>query len=308
MPILRRHSLLTQMPSKALLLLALCWIALPTAQAQEFNCRVEVNYSQLEGNKYTYLDELERYIEDYMNNHTWTEDTYREEERIDCEISIIMEEALTLTSFRARLVVTSSRPIYGTTASTTVVRINDTDWQFEYAQGTPLVFEIERFSPLTTVLDFYAYIMLGYDYDSFSELGGTPHFQRARRIAELAQAQGGIGWSQVGSDRNRTQLITQILDPRFVPLRKAYFTYHFNGLDHFINRTAEARQAVLTVLGDLQTLYQELSRQYTLDLFFDTKYQELAAIFEQSPLSSEAYARLSEVDPAHMTAYNRLVQ
>lgn len=279
-----------------------------TAQAQEFNCIVRVNYSQLSGAKYTYLEELQRDIMGYLNNNTWTEDRFQEEERIECSMDVIIEEALTLTSFRARLVLTSRRPIYGTTQNSNIFQVNDEEWQFDYAQGSPLIFEVERFDPLASLIDFYAYIMLGYDYDSFSELGGTLHFQKARRILELAQAQGGIGWNPIGNDRSRSELITQLLDARLQSLRKAYFQYHFDGLDHFISDTQNARIAVLDVLTSLQNLYEEVSRQYVIDIFFSTKYQELSAVFEQSSLSSQAYALLTQVDPSHLTQYNSLIQ
>ncbi|HMB91782.1 MAG TPA: DUF4835 family protein [Rhodothermales bacterium] len=289
------------------LLLFATWLA-PKAEAREFNCTVTVNYSQLSGSSYTYLKELEQDVRAYMNNHTWTQDRFQEHERIDCSMQIIIQEALTLTSFRAQFILTSLRPIYGTTQNSRVLQVNDSEWQFDYAQGTPLTFETERYNPLTSVLDFYAYVMLGYDYDTFSELGGTPHFQKARRIAELAQSQNGIGWSSAGDDRNRAALITQLLDPRFVPLRKAYFQYHFGGLDHFVGQTQEARNTVLEVLRSFDELKQNLARQYTIDLFFGTKYQELAAVFLDSPQSSEAYSLLNTVDPSHLTEYNQLVE
>ena len=97
-------------------------------------------------------------------------------------------------------------------------------------------------------------------------------------------------------------------NPRFEPLRRAYFTYHFDGLDHFVSDTQNARLAVLDVVSTMEVLYQGLSRQYTLDIFFSTKFQELTAIFQQSPLSAQAYGMLSEVDPSHLTYYNNLVQ
>jgi len=222
-------------------------------------------------------------------------------------MQIVFQEALTQTSFRAQIVVASRRPIYGTTQSTNVVQINDDAWQFEYSQGTPLMFETERFNALTSVLDFYAYVMLGYDYDTFSELGGEPHFQKARRIFELAQAQSALGWDALGGGR-RANIVRQLLDPRFKPLREAYFRYHFDGLDHFLLDPQRARQQVLDVIGAMQVLYDELSRQYTLDLFFTSKYQELTAIFKDSPLGTQAYALLREVDASHSATYDTLVQ
>ena len=283
-------------------------VGLASAQAQEFNCTVSINTSQISGTSYTFLEELDDRIEEYINKNKWTQDRFRDVERIECNMRIVIQEAISLTRFQAQLVVELRRPIYGTTQSTVTVRINEPNWQFNYAQGDPLTFDTESYDPLTSVLDFYAYVMLGYDYDTFSEMGGTEHFRKARRIAEIAQSQGGTGWNQVGTDRSRSQLITQLLDTRFQPLRKAYFQYHYGGLDHFTAQTEEARLAVLDALAEIQKVYQAQSRQYVFDLFFDTKYQELAAVFEQSNVRNDAYALLSEVDPAHLTEYNALIE
>lgn len=278
------------------------------AAAQEFNCTVRVNYQQLEGNIWTFLDELALRIEEYMNRQTWTRDTFREEERIDCSMEVFFEQALSQTSFRARLVVASRRPIYNTTQYSTVFQHIDPAWQFNYAQGAPLVFNLDQYDPLTSVLNFYAYLMLGYDYDTFSENGGTPHFETARRIAERAQSQSHPGWSQVGDDRGRLDLVTQVLDPRFRPLRTAYFDYHLQGLDHFVTDPAAARASVLGVLEAIDALVENVNRLFVIDVFFSAKYQELAAIFDDSQMSTQAYDFLSSLDPAHMSEYNKLVQ
>lgn len=278
------------------------------ARAQEFNCRVTVNYSQLTGSSFEFLGELQERLEAYYNEHQWTQDRFLDYERLECNLQIILQEAVSLTSFRAQLIAELRRPIYGTSQSTVVVRLNDQNWQFQYAQGDPLLFDTEQFNAFTSVLDFYAYVMLGYDYDTFSELGGSPHFRRAQRIAELAQAQGAVGWDQVGSGRSRVELISQLLDPRFQALRKIYFTYHFHGLDHFVQQPDVARGAVLDAMGEMQNLYDLVARQYAIDLFFDTKYQELAAVFDRSNMRNNAYELLSQLDPSHLTQYNALVE
>lgn len=277
------------------------------AAAQEFNCSAAVDISQLSGNDFGFLRDLEQHVEEYINNQTWTEDRWREEERIDCTIQITFEQATTLTSFSARLIIASRRPIYNTTQHSIVAQFSDPSWQFNYVQGAPLIFNPDQYDPLASVLDFYAYLMLGYDYDTFSDLGGTRYFERARRIAELAEGQSAPGWSQVGSERGRGDLIEQILDPRFRSLRRAYFDYHFQGLDHFVTATEEARASILSVLQALDELSDQVNRAFVLDLFFSAKYQELAALFLDSQLSTQAYDLLSGLDPAHMTEYNKLV-
>lgn len=294
----------------ALLVVLTAVAAMPSqdAHAEEFNCSVTVNYSALSGSDFTFLGELKRLIEEYINLHSWTDDRYMESERIECTMQLVFEEALSLTSFRARLIVASRRPIYNTTQHTTVVQFNDSDLQFDYTQGKSLVFDPERYDPLTSVLDFYAYVMLGYDYDTFDALGGTPHFERARRVAERAASQSAPGWSQVGSDRSRMNLITQILDARFRPLRRAYFDYHFACLDRFVTDTDGARESMLEVLTTLQNFFEQVNRQYATDLFFSVKYGEITSLFEGAPSRTAAYDILTQLDPARTSEYQKLVQ
>lgn len=282
-------------------------ITLVDVRAQELNCTVRVNISKLSGSDYTFLQEFEQRVDEYLNQRRWTNDDYREFERIDCQVQINFEEALSLTTFRAGLVLGTRRPIYGTPQTTTVVQLRDDGWEFGYSQGTPLSTDQERYDPITSVLNFYVYLMLGYDYDTFSEFGGTPHFEAARRIAERAQSQNAQGWSEVGGNRGRLDLVTQLMEPTFRPLRQTYFNYHFGALDRFTREPEVARQLVYERLEALLALYELQGRTYAVDLFFNTKYTELAAIFMQSQLSNQAYALLSRLDSSHMSEYNKLV-
>ncbi len=294
--------------SLSILALLLAFAVMPV-RGQELDCAVSVDYSRLSaGTDYSFLGELEDRISEYVNAHAWTEDTYRAYERIDCTISIYFQEALSLSEFNARLVVASRRPIYGTMNATPVVRFSDDDWTFEYRRGKPLIHDVTQFDALTSVLDFYVYVLLGYDYDTFSELGGTPYFEQARRIVELAQAAGATGWAQLGDDRSREALVNQLLDPRYQPLRRASFQYHFRGLDRFTTETEAARQAILEALRTIAEVDQNVSRRYAIDLFFGAKYQELAAIFDGAPRRTQVYDLLTRLDPAHLTEYDQLVQ
>lgn len=293
---------------RRLLLAFLLVLVFRPADAQELNCSVSLDFRSLSGAQYTFLNDLRRDIEEYYNERSWTEERYTEQERIDCTVQITVEEALSLSSFRGRIVVASRRPIYGTSQNTTIVQFSDPSFQFNYTQGQPLTYNPERYDPLTSVLDFYAMLVLGYDYDTFHAQGGTPFFERARRIAELAQAQNAPGWIDLGSERGRADLIRQLLDARMRPLRDAYFTYHFNGLDHFVLETDAARESVMEVLRELHELTDMVARQYAVDLFFNAKFQELTAIFEGSQIASQAYDLLAQVDPSHTSEYDRLVR
>ncbi len=243
-----------------------------------------------------------------MNDQNWTDDQFRPFEQIACSMQIVILEAVSLSEFRSRLIVTTRRPIYGTSQSTVVVRINDAEWQFEYGRGNSLKYDLQQYDSLTSVLDFYAYVMLGYDYDTFSKLGGTPHFETARQVADEAKSSDDPGWSSVSTQRNRRQLISDLLAQRHRPLREAYYQYHLNGLDQFVEEPKGARKEVLKVVENLQTLSQNVSSSYPLDLFFSAKYQEITAIFSEGDLSNQAYNLLTQIDPSHSTEYNELVQ
>ena len=292
----------------AIILLLGVFVSARPGIAQELDCRVQIDRSQLSGSEFSFLDDLERRIREYMNTQDWTDDRFLAHEKIACDMQIIMLEAVSLSEFRARLIVTTRRPIHGTAQSTVVMRISDPEWRFEYGRGTSLNFDLQRYNALTSVLDFYAYIILGYDYDTYSKLGGTPHFETARRIANRADGNGDPGWSVVGGQQNRRQLINDLLTQRHQPLRTLYYTYHLQGLDRFVKDPEKARQVVLDVVKELQTLNRNLSGSYPLNLFFSTKYQELTALFKDGDVQDRAYNLLTQVDPSHSSEYDRIIQ
>ncbi len=276
--------------------------------AQEFNCTVQFTLANLSGGSdYTFLSDLRTDLEEYINQTVWTEDRFDPDERIECGFNVQFVEAITLTRFRASVVITSKRPVYGSSQETRIVTIADQDWIFEYAQGNPIVSNLDRFDELTTFIDYYLFILLGYDYDTFAELGGTAYFERARRLADLGKSRSGSGWSDLAGERSRPALVKELLDPRFKDLRSAYFRYHYEGLDQFIRDPNTARDNVLDILGQLRDLADGNARSYAIDLFFSAKSEELASLFLESVQSGPAYDLLSEVDGAHLSSYSRLI-
>jgi hypothetical protein len=284
-------------------------LALP-ARAQELRCTVTVNKDALQGTEFAYLDDLREEISRYVNDRAWTDDVYLDRERIDCAFQITFTRALTLNTFEATIVVSAHRPIYGTPQRTQTFLTQDNRWgPFTYTQGQGLIYAPNRFDAFVSVLDFYALLILGYDYDTFSALGGQPYFERARAIAELARAVDAEGWFIVGDERTRGNLITQLLDPRFAPLRRVHFDYHFGVLDHFTTQHEQAWERGMEVLTALNTLYEEFNaRRFATDVFFSAKFNELADLFADAPRRNEAYELLAEMDAPHLTTYDRIVQ
>ena len=290
----------------ALVLAALAALAAPAAA--QLNCSVNVNRQQVQGTEYDFLDDLEQDIFDYLNTTRWSDDRFEEEERIVCSVSISFNQPISLSRFSAQVVVGSQRPIYGTGSSTPVFQISDADWTFDYNRGQPLVLDLNRFDSLTSVLDFYALLVLGYDYDTFGELGGEPYFQRALAIAEQASGIQAEGWTSFGDDRTRTALIRQLTGERYSPLRRAHFVYHFGALDRFLRDPETAQEATYTVIESLYALYSELnSRRYATDVFFTAKAPELVQILQDYERSAEALDYLLEMDPSRRNVYEQLL-
>jgi hypothetical protein len=293
---------------RALLLALLFLLAVRPAAAQELDCRVTVNYATLSGTDFGFLADLAEQIEVYLNQRSWTEDRFQDLERIACTFAVTITEAEGLDRFRARLAVGGLRPIWGTPSRSTVFQILDSNWQFTYNRGQALVFDLNRFDSLTSVLDFYAFLILGYDYDSFDELGGTPFFEQARRVADLAQAQSVLDWQSVGEDQTRATLVRQLLDNRFQRLRRAYFLYHFGGLDRFTVDPRAAWEASSSALDAVYELYLETSRRYAIDVFFAAKSTEIPDLFAEFPERVALYGMLVDMDPGRASAYDRLTR
>ncbi|MFU8861202.1 MAG: DUF4835 family protein [Cyclonatronaceae bacterium] len=280
----------------------------PRVSAQELNVTVDVNKSQISSSAYDYLDELAPVISRYLNDYKWTDDTYQEEERINVNVQIVLTNVDNNANFDANLIITSYRPIYNSRAQTPLMIISDNAWRFNYTRNRNIVRDQMQFDDIASVLDFYAYMILGYDYDSFSEMGGTPQFRNAQQIVEIAQNAASTGWASSGSRRNRYQLITQMMAPSYEGFRKAFYQYHRLGLDQFLNNQDEARAQILEALTVMRATQRQNTENYLFDLMFSTKYREMTAIFLDAETSQklDAYNLLVELDQSHMTEYEKL--
>ena len=276
-----------------------------TARAAEMNCTVSVDYRSLGRTDIGYLDELQSQIERYVNDRAWTGDRYDPAERIACNIQVQFTSAPSQTRFRANYTMTTRRPIYGSTQLTTTMIVSDSNWDFEFVPGTQLTFDPQRYDAITSLLNYYIYLALGYDYDSFSALGGTRSFELARDVLQVARGQG--QWQATNDPDDRGNLVTQLLDARFQPVRQATFDLHFNALDVFTTSPEEARAAALASLRAVHAVYEQVSKQAVLDVLLLAKGAEIVSMLEKSSLSTDAYSLLSAMDPAGQTVYSRLL-
>ena len=290
-------------------IIALIWGPSQTF-AQEFNCSVNINDEQLDGTSYDYVKQtLATELTAYINDYRWTNTELLEHERINCQMSIILTSASTDYTYSAEAVISARRPIYGTMQETPSIIINDQAWQFSYPEGRSLVHDELSFEALTGFVDFYAYLMLGFDFDSFAELGGNEYFAKAQDVVDLAQSSNAIGWARSSNNRrNRFTLVADMMNSSYDDLRRAYYQYHREALDGFTRNPDQARQSALEALELIQTTKRRSTSNFLFDLFFDSKSREIAALFAdaESPTRLTAYSILSETDQAHLSDYENL--
>lgn len=279
------------------------------AAAQEFNCDVTVNSRQISGSSYEYVSELEGELENYINRNRWTDDRFEEHERIKCQIQIVLTSVDDQFNYTAETVFSVRRPIYNTIQESAALVLSDNNWAFGYPRNKNLVFDQLQFDDLTSLIDFYMYVILGYDYDSFAELGGSQFYSSAQDIFELGRNSGASGWGRsIGAQRNKNGLISDLMNPNYQPLREAYYRYHRYGLDQFTLNSQRSIREVIDALSLMEETKRRTSNNYLFDIFFDTKYTEIVALFQSADVQTrlEAYNILRDVDPSHTSSYERL--
>ena len=292
----------------AFLLLALTAGAL---QAQELNCRVIVNALQVQTTERVIFTDMETDFAQFLNTTKWTNDAFGPEEVINCNILITISDMPGVGIFNASVQVLTSRPVYGSAYETVVLNFADRDWNFEYVQSQPLIFNENVFANnITSLLSYYAYLILGYDYDSFSELGGNPYFEKAFQIVNNAQQSGYAGWDQFNSVRNRYWLIENLQNPQLEPMRKAFYEYHLKGLDLIRSNREEAEKNILSCLSAIQRANRARPRSILMISFMDAKASEMIQLFTESslPVRRQAYNLLNNLDPSRSDEYKTLIE
>lgn len=279
--------------------------------AQELNCSVSVNASQIQTSDAGIFKDLENSIEQFMNGRKWTTDTYKNHEKIVCNILITITKMPAIGSFSASVQVQSARPVFNSNYTSLLFNFADREWEFEYIESMPLEYNDNTFtSNLTSMLAFYAYLIIGLDYDSFSELGGTPYFQRALAVVNNAQQSGLPGWQAIGSNRNRYWIIENLNNPQMLDLRKAIYTYHRQGLDIFESNPEQGRQVILNGLKDIKKVRDVNPNSILVVTFFDAKGKELADIFSDGNIQirRQAYDIITAIDPSNRSNYEKIIQ
>lgn len=280
-----------------------------TLQAQELNCQVQINSQQIAINDNTIFEAMQRSVFDFMNTRRWTNDKYKPAERIDCSILIQIDKRIGSDIYEATFQISSSRPVYGSTYSSTVFRFQDEQVQFKYLQFDVLDFaENAYISELTSILGYYAYVILAMDYDSYSPLGGQEYWQKAQQVVSNAQPTGQSSWQSFSSRNNRYWLVQNYLDNRFKPLREANYLYHRQGFDQMANNVQKGREKVLESIRITQKVHQLEPNSFNVRLWYTAKADELIKLFSKAEQNekNEVVTLLEVIDPANANRYGQI--
>ncbi|MCB0570701.1 MAG: DUF4835 family protein [Phaeodactylibacter sp.] len=292
----------------SLALLAISGLAL----AQEFNFTVRVNVQKLQNVDPRVFQTLESTVLEFLNNQKWTDDYFENEERIEANLLITVQEEITATSFKADIAVQAARPVYGSDYSTALINYIDKGVTFTYEQFQPLQFSLNSYNDnLSSVLAFYAYVILGLDYDSFSSFGGEPYLQKAMDIVNAVPqgaAASNPGWRSLDGNRNRYWLIENLLSPRVRPMRQAWYDYHRQGLDVSVSDITTARAVIASALEQVRNVDQVYPNTMIVQMFSDTKSAEILEIFKRgTPQEQNTVIQvMTKIDPSNASNYRAI--
>ena len=277
--------------------------------SQELNCQVSILTPQIQASDKTIYDNLQTELRDFLNNRKWTNEEYLNQERIECSIVITISERVSTDEFKASIQIQSRRPVYNSSYNSPMFNHQDNDFSFRYVQDQTLEFDESNInSNLTAVLGYYAYIIIGLDFDSFSPEGGTPYFAKAQTIANNAQRLSERGWKAFETSRNRYWLVENLLNVSFKPMRNFIYSYHRQGFDKFTDNIADGRSSITENLSELKKVYQDKPNSFLMQVFFTAKADELINLFSQATNDEKnrALQVLTLVDPANTLKYQSI--
>lgn len=279
-----------------------------TLFAQDLNCVVEVIDRSGQQASDQITADLKNSITQFMNNKKWVNGEVAANEKIDCNV-VFEVTAISSDQFMANINIQSSRTVFNSTYNTKVFTYLDRGVAFKYTQFQTIEFQENTYSGnLSSILAFYAYIIVGLDFDSYQLNAGDPYFNKAlniKNVANIADANAGWASNSGNGSRNRHFLIDNLLDPRFKPLRSALYRYHIKGLDVMSTDIEKGRNEVYESVKELKLVFDALPNAFFLKIFFDAKMDEMIQVFSQaSPtIKNKVVEMLAKMDPANRGKY-----
>jgi len=277
--------------------------------SQELNCKIQVLSQSIQGTDKRVFVTLQTAIYEFMNNKKWSNDAVKNNERIDCSILINVTALNAVDDFVATFQVQVRRPVFNSSYNSVLLNYNDNECRFKYLENQALEFtENVHLSNLTSILAYYAYIIIGLDYDTFALNGGTPYFQKSLAIVNNAQSGNDIGWKASENKKNRYWFVNNIVDASFIPIRECLYKYHRLGLDLMAEDKETGRFAIIESLEKLKEIHQIKPLSYNLQVFFNAKSDEIINIFAGAFPDEKARILnlVNEIDPTNSNKYLKI--
>ncbi|MEE1365571.1 MAG: DUF4835 family protein [Muribaculaceae bacterium] len=278
------------------------------AHSQELNCTVEINSSQIEGTDKSVFTTLQESITEYFNTTKWTNAQFSANEKIECRFFMTIKE-YDGEKFTGDIQVQLSRPVYNSNYTTTLLNFKDTKVEFTYQENEPLIFnENAMESNLTAILNFYAYMFLALDFDSFSPNGGQPYYDKAASIVQMAQSSGEVGWKAFEDTKNRSAVLSAYTDGNTKGIRTLIYNYHRKGLDEMATSPDKGRAAITESLNEIKKIYDVAPMSVALSMFKDAKLDELVNVYSKagSTEKDQVYELLKPIYPTESSRLNQI--
>ncbi|MGB5849361.1 MAG: DUF4835 family protein [Ignavibacteriaceae bacterium] len=276
----------------------------PYLYSQELNCNVIVNFQNVPVQNRELLVDFKNVVENYVNTTRFTDISW-DGDKIDCSMNIFFTSAGGEVDYSAQIVVVSQRPVYQSTRNSALLTLNDAQWSFKYEVGQSMYANLDAFDPLTSLLDFYALIIIGFDMDTWEEFGGTPYFKIAFDIVNLASASNNKnGWPPSNNIYSRWGLVSDALNEKYASFRSAIFDYHY-GIDIFAQNKEVGQAKIVELIDVLYDLSEStgITKSVFIQTFFNAKFGEITDHLKDYP-DKTVFTKLKKIDPSHAGRYD----
>ena len=292
---------------RSFLFVLLFIISFAPLSAQELNCTVTINSDQVAQTNQQVFKTLERSLNDFVNKNKWSNRVYKENERVNAQMFITITEYES-NRFKGNIQIQSSRPVFNTSYQTPVFNYKDNQFNFEYIEFQPLIFNENSFeSNLVSVISYYVYVILGLDADTFSLEGGNDYFRIAQGIVTQAQSSNSAGWSQ-STDRNRFELVDNLMSNTFREYRVAMYNYHRKGIDILADNNSTGKQVIAGTMKLFETMLSRRPNAILIQIFFDAKSDEIQNVFSDGPKVDVVKLKetLNRIAPLYSSTWNEI--
>ena len=276
---------------------------------QELDCDIIINISDISQQKNNIILNLKEKISQFLNNENWTNDRFRQEERIKCKIVLTLTSKTLHPYYEANAQIQSVRPVYNTEYETPILNYLD-NWGFEYELNTPLNYIPNSYTnELSMLLAFYSNLIIALDYNTFSKNGGDQYYQKVNTIIEQCQVSGDSKWKPISRNTSRYWLGDQLNDTKFNNVLQSIYIYHRLGIDLLEQDFKSTEKNILKCLGLIKETKNVSGLSILIDMFFNTKREEIIHIFSESDVQTKnkVFEVLRIADPSHTSRYKKIL-